>query len=277
MSNPILTYDFTLSASDISQSNLFDLLRQHCRSFTFQLEEGESGYKHYQGRFKLCTKARLSSTKNKLKLKTIHLSPTSNENIKNNFYVTKEETRIDGPWSDKDIPIYIPRQIKDITLFSLYPWQQTIINLSKEWDTRSIHIILDYKGNIGKSTLCTFMGVHGYGKLLPFVNNYKDLLRIVMDMPTQKCYIIDMPKAINKENLCQLYSGIETIKNGYAYDDRYHFKEKYFDSPNIFIFTNTHPDYSLLSKDRWILHEVINSKLISYKANTSADINGASL
>lgn len=72
-----------------------------------------------------------------------------------------------------------------------------------------------------------------------------------MDAPTSKLYLFDLPKALKKEHLYQFFAGVEEIKNGYAYDDRYSFKEKYFDCPNIWIFTNTAPDRLMLSADRW--------------------------
>jgi hypothetical protein len=54
----------------------------------------------------------------------------------------------------------------------------------------------------------------------------------------------------------QFYSAVETIKDGYAYDDRYSFKEKVFDCPNIWIFCNVLPDLNLLSMDRWKIWDI---------------------
>ena len=77
-----------------------------------------------------------------------------------------------------------------------------------------------------------------------------------MDMPTSSLYLIDMPRSMSKSGLLGLYSAIEEVKNGYAFDDRYKFTEKIFDCPNIWIFTNTLPDRNLLSYDRWKLWEI---------------------
>jgi len=165
------------------------------------------------------------------------------------FYVTKDDTRVRGPWADTDVVVYIPRQIREIT--ELYPWQEQVIKMSKKWDTRRIHCIIDSVGNNGKSTLVGYMRAHNLGRKLPFSNDYRDIMRMVMDMPNSNCYIIDMPRAINKEKLYQLWSAIEEIKGGYAYDDRYSFREKTFDCPQIFVFMNTPPDETLLSRDRW--------------------------
>jgi len=82
------------------------------------------------------------------------------------------------------------------------------------------------------------------------------MMRMVCDMPTARMYLVDMPRSLNKDRLYQFYSGIETIKDGYAYDDRYKFKEKFFDCPNIWIFSNILPDMDMLSKDRWKLWSI---------------------
>jgi len=134
---------------------------------------------------------------------------------------------------------------------NLHPWQNKIVEMSKIWDTRTVHCIIDHVGNSGKSTLGTFMLCNKLAQIIYTTNDYKDILRMVCDMPTSNCYIIDMPRAIKKDKLCNFYSAIETIKNGQAYDDRYKFKQKIFDCPNIFVFTNKYPDMAFLSTDRW--------------------------
>ena len=93
-----------------------------------------------------------------------------------------------------------------------------------------------------------------------------------MDMPIAKAYFIDFPRSLSKKNLHEFYSGIESIKNGYCFDKRYHFKEKYFDSPTIYITMNQEPDKSLLSRDRWILWKLENSELFLYNNDEEGNL-----
>ncbi len=79
-----------------------------------------------------------------------------------------------------------------------------------------------------------------------------------------------MPRAIDKEKLNSLYSAIETIKDGYAYDDRYSFKEKVFDCPCIWVFTNVIPESHFFTDDRWKFYTVIGNELIK-GGNPKAD------
>lgn len=274
MNNPIVGYDFTIPKGDYYSHDVEKLIYPgRVKRYAFQLEKSEHGYEHYQGRIRLIKKIRPTQAFKLFRdIKGIHLSPTTTEvfTTDDEFYVMKEDTRIEGPWTDRNKAAYIPRQVRDITL---KPWQKSVAELSFVWDTRSINIIYDTVGNIGKSVLTTYMGVYGLARQIPYCNDYKDIMRMVMDMPTSNAYIIDLPRAISKERLFQLFGGIETIKSGYAYDDRYSFKDKYFDCPNIFVFTNSLPDTSLLSCDRWKIWHIVDNQLLAYH---NADFDGDS-
>lgn len=258
--NACCVWDFTVGEKYVEREKLHKVIKDECKKFAYQLEEGESGYVHYQGRISLKQKQRLEGLKKIFKTKEIHWSVTSSENRDNQFYVLKDETRKDGPWKDTDIEIYIPRHVREMTV--LRPWQQTIVNSADEYHPRRIDVVLDYVGGLGKSSLAAYLRCKGIGREIPFCNNYKDLLRLVMDMPKEKLYIMDMPRAISKECLNQLWSGLETVKSGYAYDDRYKFKDMDFDRPRIWVFTNILPDFSMLSSDMWKLWKVEGDILV---------------
>lgn len=263
--NQIFVYDFTMAepcapidyiehGEEIARN-----LRMLGKKWGFQLERGETGYVHWQGRISLIKKKRQHEAVKLLQriecLKGIHLSPTT-ESIANNpddfyDYVDKFDTRVDSvpQYFNTDEVKYIPRQVREIK--ELYPWQQYIIDHANVWDTRTINVVLDQRGNSGKSTLVTYMRAHKLARKIPFCNDYIGVMRMVCNLPTSNCYLFDFPRAINKERLYQLFGAIEEVKSGYAYDDRYHFKEKIFDCPNIWLFTNVMPELDMLSIDRW--------------------------
>lgn len=258
--NAVCVYDFTSFLE--KKDDIITLLKQYCKHWVFQQEECPTTLKkHFQGRLSLKVKERISGAIKKFP--GLHLTITSSENKDNDFYVTKEDTRIDGPWKDTDDALkkYIPRQIRDIV--ELYPWQNRVIEDAKIWNTRHINVIIDKTGNNGKSTLKTYIGCHGIGRSIPFTNDYKDIMRIVMDTKKMPLYIIDIPRALRKDQLFQFFSGIETLKDGYAYDDRYSFREEYFDCPNIWIFMNKMPELDYMSKDRWRFYEIQLGNLVS--------------
>lgn len=111
--NAICSWDFTLKKTDDIDENIIkNILKEYCKNYAFQLEKGETGYIHYQGRISLKIKSRVGPP-----LFNAHWTPTSNENKSNNFYVIKSDTRILGPWTDKDRDIYIPKQYRNIELY----------------------------------------------------------------------------------------------------------------------------------------------------------------
>jgi len=243
----VCTWDFTLPAEKYDVEEVKTFCKEHCKKWCFQMEIGDTtGYIHYQGRVSLKVKNRRGP-----ELHGIHWSVTSNENRDNEFYVLKDDTKLDGPWTDRDK--YIPKQVRDI---QLYPWQQYILDDAYVWDTRTINMIVCPQGNVGKSILTTYAGCRGLARAIPMMDSYKDYMRMVMDTPKSNLYLIDFPRSMNKSNCGGFWSAIETIKNGYAYDDRYGFREEYFDSPNIWVFSNTVPDLTQLSQDRWRSWEI---------------------
>lgn len=176
------------------------------------------------------------------------------------FYVTKDETRVEGPWTDKDVDIDVPWDLQNIE--ELRPWQKTLFDATSFKELRKVDVLLNKAGNIGKTTFVRWCCVrHGHA-CLPPRSDFQDLLRMTMNIidargVAPKVIHIDMPRALKKEKMHQLWSAIETIKGGYAYDDRYSFKEKFFDPPRVIVYTNelNSETKSLLTPDRWRVWE----------------------
>lgn len=274
--NAICVFDFTASEQFNDEITIKTALNKYCKAWCFQLEEGsETGYKHFQGRFSLITKSR----KGNIPGINARYSPTSSPSSTNFDYVMKEDTRIAGPWSDRDSPAYIPRQFRG-KLETLLPFQKTIMEECKVFNDRIINKIYCPGGGRGKSTIAHLMRLFKNGLVLPPLNDADRLVYTCCDKLMAKKIrdsipiFIDLPRAMNKERLFGLYSAIEVIKSGYVYDTRNRYREWDFDSPNIWVFSNIEPDLSLLSRDRWRLWE-INDKdeLVEFRGTSCNNIN----
>jgi hypothetical protein len=264
-STPCAVWDWTLSAKEghddeRSVDTVKQMLRPLFKKWTFQKERGDTGYLHFQGRGSLFKKRRGVELKKLLEqysMGDMHCSPTVTDNtIGDSFYVIKLDTRVEGPWCDKDVQRFIPWQYQNL-MNRLHPYQTKIWDSADIRDARTINYLFCPNGNQGKSTLASLCDLHGRGMDLPPVNDAEKLIESVCDIliakeeRDPKIVFIDMPRAMDKRKLGGMYSAIEQIKKGKVYDMRYSYKEWWFNSPQIWVFGNHMPDLSMLSADRW--------------------------
>lgn len=273
--NQVFVFDFTLPAAAVPSKDAIihwlDLIE--AKNWVFQLEEGKGAnkYLHYQGRFKLANKTRVKSLINKNaklgdeSLIGIHLSTTSSVAAKGFDYVTKSETRKDGPWS-KEQHLKMLNADPDIIEMTSdkwiwRPWQLSTFELFKTTrDRRKVNYIIDRTGGSGKSSFSNYCDFIDIATWVPPMNS-KDMMAFCMKFKA-KSYIIDLPKNFTQSKTVRinLFNAIEALKNGMLYDLRYDARKERIPAPNVIIFANEAPDTSLLSRDRWVVWE-INTKL----------------
>lgn len=199
------------------------------------------------------------------------------------FYVMKDETRVEGPWDERVKEMYMPRHYRNISEEGFYPFQQTIWNTLKDdtkFNSRQINLVYCRSGNKGKSTIAHMCRLKLNALVIPaIINDAKELVQVACNMCMDRelrnpsAIFIDMPRAVNKDRLYGLYSAIEVIKDGYLYDVRNHFKSWDIDSPHVWVFTNTLPDTSMLSQDRWNIWTIgSKNELISLEENSCDEV-----
>ena len=250
-------YDFRYTAEGLSCNDVIDCLKGVAKKYVFQKEQGDSGYIHYQGRLSLFKKRRKMEALRLFKVKPNYFEPTTNkEYIKGEaFYMTKEETRLEGPWKDTDKPPFIPRHIQGRTPL---PWQKMVMDSKDIYDERKINCIIDPEGNRGKSILAAFVRSIG-GLTLPPIGDCKDLISAMCDILISKqcrnpgLITVDIPRSVNNARLYSLFTAIETIKDGYIQDFRYKFRDWEYNRPQIWVLTNNDIPTKYLSEDRFII------------------------
>lgn len=263
MSTQLYRWCFTVSRSLYvdpevlaNQEHLKKVLGKVAKKWCFQLEEGEeTGLPHFQGRVSLHKKVRLADViKLILPEWKIHWEGERDE-AASEFYVQKSETRIAGPWSDKDKPIYIPRQLRGLTLKG---WQLELQGKCREFDSRSIYFVIDPVGGIGKSTFTMYMGIHhGAIDVPPTCSTSDDMCQFVCgalgDRKEDIIIMLDVPRSITEKSWPKWISALETMKKGYMYDHRYRATVNRVDSPVVIVFSNELPPASALTGSRWII------------------------
>lgn len=258
-------WDFRANRDYYTVDYLKTFMKDNAKKWSFQLERGDNGYEHWQGRFSLIKKRNKKALISLWSKEPNYMEPTLKENHKDEFfYAMKKDTRIDGPYKDDDKEIYIPRQFRNI---KLYEWQQQIVDSINDFNDRKINLIYDPVGNNGKSTVSALCELVYGGIDMPPLNDYKELVQLACNIcqdgnnRTPKIMLFDMPRAVKKDQLNGLYSAIEQIKKGKLYDIRHHYKCYWIDSPVVWVFTNVMPDTNYLSADRWTYWTINNKKL----------------
>lgn len=230
-------FSVTLPYEEIEASQLSQHLNVFCKSFTFQGEIGESGYKHWQIELSLQTKLKMQEFKNLLGFNKAHIEPTKNYFAAKN-YCSKSETRIEGPYTEKTTFLK--------TIEKLRPWQQTCLDLLlSPPDDRTIYWYYDPTGNKGKTQFCKYMAVK-HGAIVLNNGAFKDLACALPDNP--KMVLFNFPRSIEG---AVNYGAIECIKDGMIFSAKYESKMKLFNSPHIVIMCNFLPRTEEMSMDRW--------------------------
>lgn len=259
----VVGYDFTIHAGhndfglDVHQ--VARHLTEWCKKWVFQLEVCPStGRDHFQGRVSLIKAKRVGELISQIPLKADWRITSTGVHKTNNFnYVMKADTRKpgdgSGPWKDTDYeePPVLTRQLKTFMKHDLRPWQRQVLGWCKEEDDRSIKLIHDTVGFSGKSIFSEYLEYHNLAFEMPPLRLMEDIMQFVFSFSNKACYLVDMPRAMKKDKLGEFYAGLECLKNGVCYDKRYTGKKRRMDRPQIIVFTNTLPEWSLMSMDRW--------------------------
>lgn len=144
----------------------------------------------------------------------------------------------------------------------MYPYQQKIAAMCPVYEDRIINVIYDPEERLDKSALVEWLECENMACVIPSSGHAQDIMARVMDQRSvHKAYFVDIPPAMmDEDKVCEFYSVIETLKNGSAYDKRDRFRKIRFDRPQVFLFTNSLPDFNMLARDRWRIMRVTQDR-----------------
>jgi len=246
---------------------LIEFLNEHAKQWTFQQERGEESQGlHWQGRLSLNDRKR----KNELikmmaalnAVKQVRISEESDKGeAGSTFYTQKKDTRVDGPWTDKDKPRAVPDEWQDIPVPE---WWDGILEHLETQTLRQVAIVVNKSGNIGKSAFVKRVIMAG-GISIPCTMDTSDKMMQWVhgklkgkDINTRTTIVLDVPRATAKKRdfWCKICEVLECLKDGRCYDWRYQVQEIFFKSPRLIVFTNEAPPVELLTGDRWVIFDL---------------------
>ena len=133
----------------------------------------------------------------------------------------------------------------------LYPWQYKVLKMLAEQGDRRILWIVDEVGNSGKSFLSRYMRVMYNFSLLDGSLSVRDLAHLVKGDEKGFCFDVNRDSA-ERFN----YSTLESIKNGFLCTGKYAGKLVMFTPKPTVVFSNTFPNMTKLSADRWTVRQL---------------------
>lgn len=137
-----------------------------------------------------------------------------------------------------------------------YAWQSQII---QSIDTprgvplvaphdRRVNWVYDTNGASGKSTLVKML-VKKYGTDAVLIASCSAKRVIEAMIATQHVVLLDLPRAYPMRYFN--YTALEIVKDGLAGRQMYHPGIKVWNNPHLFVFSNSLPDETQLTQDRW--------------------------
>lgn len=236
-----------------------DALRLHfvaiAKKWIFQLERGDVAKKlHVQGRIDLHKKARCLTVLNELcrslKFPKPWVTIKPEANTGGSFsYCMKDDTRVDGPWSDSQL--YFARDLA--CMKTPLPWQAQVTDWIKaDPDDRTVHWVFDPMGCHGKSKLCKWLCYNKLAERVP-MGTATQIKSAVLAIGASRCYVVDIPRVRGSEETREaLFSALEDIKNGWVQSAMYgKHSVLMMEPPHVVCFSNELPKFSLASMDRW--------------------------
>lgn len=245
--NQYIKWFFTLKIGILHVDEVKRAIERLSKSFAFQGEEGGlTGYRHYQGILILKKRMRLAQLKQELG-RELHAEPL--KDIEAGLqYVTKRETRIDGPWVKG---FKIAEKEFSPLIDELREWQIKLIEtLSQPAEERKIWWFWSIHGKTGKSTFARYLYRRYQERTgICCTGAWKDIILIADEL--KDIYIIDVPRDAQP---FEPYVALEMLKNGLVTDAKLKKEVKVVDMqkvPHVIVFCNGPPDVHKLSNDRW--------------------------
>lgn len=144
----------------------------------------------------------------------------------------------------------------------LKPWQQELGDmLSLAPDGRHFVYIFERTGNAGKSWMGHYLE-STKGALCLRPGKIADLAYAYEREPI---VVFDIVRTNVEGSITNVYGFTESLLDGSIFSPKYGSVVKTFDPPHVVIFSNAPPDYTAMSKDRYVVYEIANDTLVSYE------------
>lgn len=135
--------------------------------------------------------------------------------------------------------------------------QKQALEALQATNDREVMVWYDKNGNVGKSWFTGALWERGLAYVVPpTVDTVKGMMQYVassyIDQGWRPFVVIDIPRSWKWSE--QLYTAIESIKDGLVYDTRYNSRMINIRGVKVLVMCNTLPKLDKLSQDRWRIY-----------------------
>lgn len=136
--------------------------------------------------------------------------------------------------------------------------QKQALEALRATNDREVMVWYDQTGNVGKSWFTGALWERGLAYVVPpTVDTVKGMMQYVassyIDHGWRPFVVIDIPRSWKWSE--QLYTAIESIKDGLVYDTRYNSRMINIRGVKVLVMCNTLPKLDKLSADRWVIYD----------------------
>ena len=140
----------------------------------------------------------------------------------------------------------------------LRDWQREIVDVVLSApNSRAAHWAWDAVGNVGKTFLERHLMFH-HDAIVVQLMKKDDMLHMLSKSITKKTRVIvfDLVRAAEHGEVDVVYEVIEMIKDQYLCSGKYDSTSKHLQKMHVIVFANFAPDTTMMSADRWHVHEI---------------------
>lgn len=216
--------------------------KNDCKKWVIGRERGKGGYEHWQIRVESSNEEFFEWCR--AYIPSAHVEQAEH-GVDECLYEQKEGKHV----SYADRPQTLQQRYGKLT-----DVQKRVVKALQGTNDREVMVWYDQQGKVGKSWLCGALWERGLAYYTPpTVDTVKGMIQWVASCYTSGGYrpyiIIDIPRSWKWST--QLYTAIESIKDGLVYDTRYRAQLTNIRGVKVLVLTNTLPKLDKLSNDRW--------------------------
>jgi hypothetical protein len=147
---------------------------------------------------------------------------------------------------------------------SIDPWQQNVTEWCALVGNFPIKMVYDPNQFVNYAKIAAIINSLAHAKLavnLPCNSGFKNVMQCAYHAGSANAFTVIMPRVTRANDCSGFYCAMESLSDGVAYDTN--FEKRRMNRPQIIVFSNTLPNFTLLPERKWEIWEMTSDKTLS--------------